>query len=715
MKKIPWVNLRIRLFLLLLISVIPGLVVTLYELVEERQRENVEAQDFAFRLANIISVQQQDLVIAANQLLFALSEVPDIKNDGIRGHSSFLTHMLANLPPYSDIGITDTKGNVIASAVRTAEPVNIADRHFFRAALETGAFAVGEYQISRSTGTPSVNFAYPIVDDKGTQRGVLFAELSLEKFSDLESRIGTQLPEGWILRELDRNGLLLAQYPDGLGNIGHPALESSTILSEFSHGHGTLRLVDSTGKSHLYAHSEIQTRVFPTGISVLLDIPGEYAISAVNRIFARNLVLLAVVGLLILFVGAVANELYLVRGLNAVRNAAVQLAGGNFQLKLGQVRGLTEVKELGRTFNEMSDMIERREESLRESEGRYRALFTFSPDALYVHVNGRVTLANPALCRMLGADDPSQLVGKSVFDIVHPDYYGEVRERWNVVFRGQPVPLLEEKFIRLDGTAVDVEVSAVAIEWQASQGVQVIARDISERKKAEADLKASIDQLHSLAQRLERIREEERKTISHEVHDELGQVLTALKMDLMSLAEAGPAQRAEFEAKIESSLGITDRAIGKVQDIASRLRPEMLDYLGLLAAIEWQTDKFQERTGIQCSLDLPDREPPIDSERATALFRILQETLTNVVRHAAAKKVRVHLAETTDQITMSIIDDGIGISQEKIRDPRSLGLLGMRERLLPFEGICTIQKGSAGGTEVLVRIPKRSALDHHPP
>ena len=141
----------------------------------------------------------------------------------------------------------------------------------------------------------------------------------------------------------------------------------------------------------------------------------------------------------------------------------------------------------------MRDITERKkaEEALGDSEERYRALVTFSPDPLYVHVDGRVTLVNPAMCKLLGADDPSQLIGKQVLEIVHPEYHEIVQERWKTVFGGRPAPLLEEKFIRIDGTAVDVEVNAVAVDWKGSKGVQVIARDITERKQAEDAIRES--------------------------------------------------------------------------------------------------------------------------------------------------------------------------------------------------------------------------------
>ena len=135
------------------------------------------------------------------------------------------------------------------------------------------------------------------------------------------------------------------------------------------------------------------------------------------------------------------------------------------------------------------EAMDETERALRESEERYRTLVTFSPDALYVHVDNRIILVNPALCKLLGADDPSQLIGRSVFEIVHPAYYEKIRERWNLIFGGEPAPRIEEKFIRLDGSVVDVEVSAVAVELQGSRGVQVTACDITERKREEEELR----------------------------------------------------------------------------------------------------------------------------------------------------------------------------------------------------------------------------------
>jgi signal transduction histidine kinase len=179
-------------------------------------------------------------------------------------------------------------------------------------------------------------------------------------------------------------------------------------------------------------------------------------------------------------------------------------------------------------------------------------------------------------------------------------------------------------------------------------------------------------------------------------------------MDLMSLKSGWKPRKADHRAKLDGITTMIDEAIVIVQDVSAQLRPGMLDYIGLVPAAEWQTEEFQKRSGISCSLRLPDHDLEIGEERSTVLFRILQETLTNVARHAHAKHVTVSLVDSKDEIVMTILDDGIGISDEQMRNPKSLGLLGIRERLLPFQGSCSIQRGAGGGTEVRVRLPIRS-------
>lgn len=232
-----------------------------------------------------------------------------------------------------------------------------------------------------------------------------------------------------------------------------------------------------------------------------------------------------------------------------------------------------------------------------------------------------------------------------------------------------------------------------------------IKRDITGQIRAEETLKSSMTQLRELSARLEKVREEERKALSHEVHDELGQILTAIKMRLLAIENSELDSEEEFGSRIRASVLLVDEAIRSVRDIAGRLRPGVLDYLGLIPAIEWQIEQFQRNFGIRCKLVKPGEEPDIDDERSTVLFRILQEALTNVARHARATSVEISLSEYDGEFIISVTDNGVGISQQDIENPRSFGLLGIRERLRPFDGKCMFLRRESGGTELLINLP----------
>jgi signal transduction histidine kinase len=228
--------------------------------------------------------------------------------------------------------------------------------------------------------------------------------------------------------------------------------------------------------------------------------------------------------------------------------------------------------------------------------------------------------------------------------------------------------------------------------------------DIEDRKHAEDALQCSLDELRALAARLQSVREDERTRVARELHDELGQALTAIKFELASLIRELPADTKRQSIRIESIIKLADQTIGAVQRISTELRPGVLDDLGLMAAIEWAAEEFQRRTGTTCRLDLPEDDIVIDRERATALFRILQETLTNVARHANATQVKVRLAKEEGSLILEVHDNGKGISKEELSAGRSLGILGMRERALLLGGGLAISGAPGQGTTIEVRI-----------
>jgi len=231
-----------------------------------------------------------------------------------------------------------------------------------------------------------------------------------------------------------------------------------------------------------------------------------------------------------------------------------------------------------------------------------------------------------------------------------------------------------------------------------------------QRALAENALRQSHQQLRALAARLESLREEERTRISHEIHDELGQKLTGLKMDLHWLESrldqiGDPRLRTALEDRIISASQLADQTMAAVQRIAAELRPAMLDSLGLIAALRYEAGQFQSRTGLRVKLDLPADNLKVDSAVSTAAYRILQEILTNVARHAQATQVQVLLQLLDGSLHLVVADNGKGLSPEALRNPKSLGLLGMKERAAMLHGNVRIEAAPGHGTTVRLEIP----------
>ena len=226
-----------------------------------------------------------------------------------------------------------------------------------------------------------------------------------------------------------------------------------------------------------------------------------------------------------------------------------------------------------------------------------------------------------------------------------------------------------------------------------------------ERLRTEDELSRSREQLRALAARLQAAREAERASLAREIHDELSGSLTALKMDLSLLPDRAAKNQDSLLKQLASMTALIDTTLGRMHAIVTGLRPVVLDAFGLVAAIEWQTSEFQQRSGIICESDLPAEELPIDSERSTAIFRIFQEALTNVLRHAEASKVTVVLGHEAEGLMLAVRDNGKGVDEKTIYAPSSLGLLGMRERALALGGAVEIGRLPQKGTQVLVKIP----------
>ena len=241
---------------------------------------------------------------------------------------------------------------------------------------------------------------------------------------------------------------------------------------------------------------------------------------------------------------------------------------------------------------------------------------------------------------------------------------------------------------------------------------RMLSAELAERAMTEARLRSSEENLRALAAHLQSVREEERIHIAREIHDELGQALTGLKFDINGLAKACASGESGALPERAQAMGTSiDRIINSVRRIASGLRPEVLDEIGLGAAIEWQAREFSRRTGIRCTVDLQPGFNDPDKQRSTALFRIFQELLTNVARHANATRVSVSLVETDDEsLSLTVEDNGRGIKEAEFESSKSLGFLGLRERVLAFGGSIEVKGEEGQGTRVSVSVPLAAHL-----
>jgi PAS domain S-box-containing protein len=320
--------------------------------------------------------------------------------------------------------------------------------------------------------------------------------------------------------------------------------------------------------------------------------------------------------------------------------------------------------------------------------------------------SGRVQFWNPGAEALFGYT-ADEMLGQSIA-IVYPSAEDRLLVDRDVqrVLQGEDTRG-EWMRRRKDGAIVWIDSKRVLLRNADGQviGVLAVARDITERKRVSEELLSSHEQLRELARRLRSVREQERTVMARQIHDELGQALSALHLDVAWLRARLTDADVVLEEKARSMAVLIESSIGRVRALATELRPAVLDSLGLLAAIEWETQQFTRRTDIPCTLELPPDPPAVDADRSTDVFRILQEALTNVARHARARHVTVGLQFWRGALHLRVRDDGRGITAAEIASPQALGLVGMRERALLWDGVVEWRPGDGGGTVVDLRLP----------
>jgi PAS domain S-box-containing protein len=348
------------------------------------------------------------------------------------------------------------------------------------------------------------------------------------------------------------------------------------------------------------------------------------------------------------------------------------------------------------------------ERRLKESSADWHSLVQNAPDIiLKLDKHGQIIFSNRPFHGVKAA-------GRTIFQLFPPVSRERLREALDDAFGGRAASC------EVSGDSADGE-QTVGVWYNVRFGAQatgsdtggvetttVIIRDVSRQKAYELQLESATALMRQLSARLENVREEERLRIARELHDELGQALTVLRMDLAWLHKQPATSEGVISERIQRMMEFTDNTIGAVRRIATELRPTILDDLGLVAAIEWLLEDFQKRSGMKCRLKSARHSVPLRPEFATTVFRVVQEALTNVARHSEATRVVVEIEDTKKKLVVKVVDNGKGIRRSAMSDRTSLGLAGMRERVIQIGGDLKIQGRPGFGTRVSFHIPLQS-------
>lgn len=357
-----------------------------------------------------------------------------------------------------------------------------------------------------------------------------------------------------------------------------------------------------------------------------------------------------------------------------------------------------------------STMIERRQavHGLRQSEARYRSLVEWSPLGIGVHQGGQLVYVNPACVTIFGARSADDLLGRRILDLMLAEERPDAQARIDRILAGENSSLVLRRYVRLDGSVIEAEGKAAPITVNGAPAVQFTLRDVTAENAAQRALRDSQTELRVLSARILAVQETERRRIAHELHDELGQALTAVKINLLAHRRFGNAPDAALE---DENIRIVEGALQQVRHLALALRPSMLDDLGLVPALRWLCEQTASRGGLQVAFEPGIPLDRLDPELETACFRIVQEALTNVSRHAAASEVRVRLTSHGDKLRLDVRDDGCGFDVNTMRQRAmlggSLGVLGMQERAALIDGHLEIRSAPGQGSHLILRCPWR--------
>ncbi|MCL4558996.1 MAG: GAF domain-containing protein [Chloroflexi bacterium] len=404
---------RFRLTLVALLVLLPALALILLSGFDQRDLTAKNTQEEALRVARMASTEYEQLIEGTHQALIYLAEMPEVHHEGSSVCSPFLAGLLKQFPQYTNLGVADTKGNVICSALPLTKPVNLGDRTWFKTALQTDDFSIGEFQIGRISGLASINFGYPMIGANGDVRAVIFAGLGLDWLAQLAAE--AQLPDGSTLMLIDSQGNVLTQYPDAPGWIGKNVSDISIVREMLASSEGTSQASVLDGVPRLYAYSRLLGAAAGGEPVLAIGIPVEIAYQEANQILYRNLIGFGVVTLLGIASAWLAGYLFLKRKLNRVVETASRLAGGDFQARTGVLRDASEISQVAYALDEMAGTLEKQEQERQRDDQVLKRLLNELKSLHAVALSGTEAATE---------DEVIARATQAISETLSPDYFG---------------------------------------------------------------------------------------------------------------------------------------------------------------------------------------------------------------------------------------------------------------------------------------------------
>lgn len=690
-------SLRVRTLLLVLLALVPAFGMLLYIAMERRGHEAAQVQADALSLVRLASDRQERLIEGARELLARLVHTSAVRQGDAMTCNALLRTVRKKYPQYAGLGATGPNGEIFCSTTPNRARTDVSDRIFFRRAVQTRNFAVGDYQINPSSGRAILTFAYPVLDGAGRLAALVFAELDLAWIGSVATEV--RLPEGRVVTVVDQNGTILARDPDperwnGKSAATVPVFQ--TILKQLQEGTAQGRGLDGT--RNLFAFKPLLSSSESGNVYVVVEVPTAVAFAKSNRMLVYDLARLLLVAGLAVTAAWVGSNVFFLRRVQGLMAVADRLRGGDLSARTGLPYESGELGHLARAFDEMAATLQRRQADAERAAEAMRKLWSAveqtADSVIITNRDGIIEYVNPAFERETGYG-LDEVIGRTP-GILKSGQHGKqfYVQMWEAILAGE---VFRAVFInkKKDGTIYyeDKNIAPLRDHEGAITHFVSVGRDITERQRVETALR-----------RLNETLEQESRRIAHALHDQAGQLLAAVDIALDEFAHELPPSA---QPHLQEVKGLLDQIETQLRHLSHELRPTILDDLGLVPALEFLAEGVSARTGLAVTVDGPTTgRLPLAIE--TALYRTVQEALTNVTKHAQAKCVSVQIMREDRRLRCTIRDDGIGFDVSAVlarKGERGLGLIGIRERLDALGGRLRITSAPGQGTELAITIP----------